>query len=64
MKIIRGSHFTPSAIAGPKSPLGSSERHGTRSKPLGQEVSGLQRFRERGLRDSINTYMGGAMSRK
>lgn len=58
VKIIRGSRFMQSAIVGPKSPLGSSERHRTRSKPLGQEISGLQCFRERGSRDSINIYMG------
>lgn len=58
VKIIRGSRFMQSAIAGPKSLLGSSKRRGTRSKPLGQEISGLQHFRERGLRDSINTYVG------
>lgn len=57
-KIIRGSRFTQSAIAGPKLPSGSSEHHGTRSKPLGQEIPGLQRFREKGV-EGLAKYLHG-----
>lgn len=58
-KTIRGSGFTGSVAAGPK----SSQCHGTRPSPSGQEVSGFRCFRERKSRDLINIYVGRNISR-